>query len=205
MVLTLGQGARFKVCCSTRSGAAPLLVQAIRRTKRDPSLRLGSGGRGHGGAAGEEREQDHGGHGEQDPKVGAGDWQRPLRERRDQRAIETVMRQWAQWGLPPGILSDLSTPSQFSQAAQSVTQDALKGRVVLGPARRSTSRPSSASRRRASTTSTPTRSGQTSRAPSGSTNARSCPRWDASRWARGRDEVDSVVGAHLADQAKPIA
>jgi len=58
-----------------------LLVQALRRRKRDPSLRLGGGGHSRGGAAGEEREQDHVGHGEQDPQVGAGDWQRPLRER----------------------------------------------------------------------------------------------------------------------------
>jgi hypothetical protein len=39
-------------------------------TKRDPRLRLGGGGHNHGGVAGEEREQDHVGRGEQDPRVG---------------------------------------------------------------------------------------------------------------------------------------
>jgi coenzyme F420-dependent glucose-6-phosphate dehydrogenase len=50
-----------------------------------------------------------------------------------ERAIETVMRQWPLPGLPPGSLTELATPSQFSEAAQSVTRDALEGRVVLGP------------------------------------------------------------------------
>ena len=50
-----------------------------------------------------------------------------------ERAIETVMRQWPLPGLPPGILTELATPSQFSEAAQSVTPEALKGSVVLGP------------------------------------------------------------------------
>src|SRR5215468_4815750 len=50
-----------------------------------------------------------------------------------ERAIETVMRQWPLPGLPSGILTELATPSQFSQAAQDVTPDALKGSVVLGP------------------------------------------------------------------------
>jgi hypothetical protein len=43
------------------------------------------------------------------------------------------MRRWPLPGLPPGILTELATPSQFSEAAQSVTPEALKGRVVLGP------------------------------------------------------------------------
>ena len=43
------------------------------------------------------------------------------------------MRQWPLPGLPPVILTELDTPSQFSQAAQSVTPDALEGRVALGP------------------------------------------------------------------------
>lgn len=43
------------------------------------------------------------------------------------------MRQWPQLGLPPVILTELPTPSEFGQAAKSVTPDALEGRVVLGP------------------------------------------------------------------------
>ena len=49
-----------------------------------------------------------------------------------ERAMEPVMCQWPIPALPPVILTELATPSQFSQAAQSVSQDALKGSVVLG-------------------------------------------------------------------------
>jgi G6PDH family F420-dependent oxidoreductase len=50
-----------------------------------------------------------------------------------ERATETVMRRWPLPGLPPVIFTELATPSEFGQAAQSVTPDSLQGGVALGP------------------------------------------------------------------------
>lgn len=51
----------------------------------------------------------------------------------EQRATETVLRQWPLAGLPSVLNSELATPAQFGQAARMVTPEALEGTVVLGP------------------------------------------------------------------------
>jgi coenzyme F420-dependent glucose-6-phosphate dehydrogenase len=51
----------------------------------------------------------------------------------EERALETVLRQWPLAGMPGVLNTELATPSQFEQVAPMVTPDALQGRVVLGP------------------------------------------------------------------------
>jgi G6PDH family F420-dependent oxidoreductase len=51
----------------------------------------------------------------------------------EQRAVETVHRLWPNIGLPGELAQVLPTPAHFEQAAQLVTEDALREAVPCGP------------------------------------------------------------------------
>src|SRR5438067_6844337 len=51
----------------------------------------------------------------------------------EEAARDTAMRWWPNAGLPGSLNSELSTPSQFGQAARLVTPEALAEKIVLGP------------------------------------------------------------------------
>jgi coenzyme F420-dependent glucose-6-phosphate dehydrogenase len=51
----------------------------------------------------------------------------------EERALETTMRQWPLAGLPGVLNAELALPSQYDQVVRSVTPEAVKQRVVLGP------------------------------------------------------------------------
>jgi coenzyme F420-dependent glucose-6-phosphate dehydrogenase len=51
----------------------------------------------------------------------------------EQQALETALKWWPVAGLPGALNSELSTPAQFKAAAELVTPELMKDRMVLGP------------------------------------------------------------------------
>jgi G6PDH family F420-dependent oxidoreductase len=51
----------------------------------------------------------------------------------EQQALETALKWWPVAGLPGILNSELSTPAQFKAAAELVTPELMKERMVLGP------------------------------------------------------------------------